>query len=153
MAEAVSEEFWNAFCDTASMEVQCGCGVLYFASGDGDWNPGEKERLQKLAAKEPKKYVDNVDFTRRIDIAGTTFVAGCPCLEERLTRYEAFVWGNRHMIASYLTARTNREFEEAKWNREGAYEVVKAGDLEAAKRVIESLRGNVADLEKRLDAK
>ncbi len=53
----------------------------------------------------------NVDCVMSKDLNGMSFVVECPC--NGLTKYENFIWENRHTIETYLKARTAQELQWA----------------------------------------
>ena len=108
----VSEFFNDAIANGSSLVIDCEfCGRTYFGDG-GDYEEGERERLQALAKEHPDKYIECDDFTRWGYLAGKQYVIDCEC--NTAAKYEAFVWNNRHLIATYLKTRSRDEYEDAK---------------------------------------
>lgn len=92
------------------------CGRTHFVSGrgHGDFSIGELESLMQMAEKQPDKYIHHPedDCISTGEINGIPFVSHCQC--NNLSRYEDFIWNERHLIIAYLTRRTSEEFEAAK---------------------------------------
>ena len=68
-------------------------------------NSNHLEKLKKDAEETPDKVVP-MDVVRTGMIDGKTVVVNCPC--NGLRKYENFIWSHRHMISSYIHARTER---------------------------------------------
>lgn len=119
-----SEEFLEAFsdhCGTCTATCEC-CGRVLFNSYDNGFDDDDELKiLNDKSIMEPDKYVD-VDFGISLgSIDGKQFLYGCPCQQESLYRYEAFVWGHRREIIDYLKKRitenkkdADREYERLK---------------------------------------
>jgi len=52
---------------------------------------------------------DNYNGFRYIELGGNFFVEGCSGCEERLGKYERFIWNNRDTIRRYLKTRVDQE--------------------------------------------
>ena len=100
----------RAFCHSGtSCVVECDCGRIHFvsASGHGDYEDGELEKLQQDAEKEPTKYVEEAhyDTIDVLNIHGMTLIPDCPC--GKAERYAAFLEDHAEevavFVASYLT--------------------------------------------------
>lgn len=111
---APSEEFLEAFnnhVSTCSATCEC-CDRTIFNSMDGGCFDGDElKKLQDKATREPDKYIDT-DSVHLGSIDGKQFVYSCPCEQESLYKYEAFVWGNRFSITEYIAKKTIRRKNE-----------------------------------------
>jgi hypothetical protein len=102
-----SPEFVRLVCTGASPLSECGfCGRTHFVveSNGLSWEPGEHERLLRLAAADPARYVTCEEETIRVgNVQGKTVVEGCPC--NGLRAVEDFIWREQDLILEYLTRR------------------------------------------------
>jgi len=109
-----SEEFQNIVCDGATLVATCDfCSRTHYGDGlGGDWEPGERERLEQNAKERPDWYVDSGDHSIGIGwIDGRQWVYDCPC--NAISKYESFIWNNRHLIAKYLSEKAKDRLESA----------------------------------------
>ena len=124
-----SKIFLEAFSDgVGSIRGTCGCCKREcYRSGDACYfDDGELEELEREAEKEPDKYADFGDESVSFgSVNGVQFVYGCPCEQESLYNYEAFVWSHRHGIIKYLVDVTKERKEEADENFGDAIRVEK----------------------------
>jgi hypothetical protein len=111
-----SDEFVRAFMHSGSIVIDCElCGRTHFGTrSPGFFDEGELDRLMKKAEADPIQYVaDNTaDSISWGTINGKQAVAGCPC--NVLTNYERFIWNHRFAIASFLSAKSSKRFDDAK---------------------------------------
>jgi hypothetical protein len=108
----VSDFFNDAIANGSSLVIECEfCGRIYFGDG-GDYDEGERERLEEMAKVEPEKYIECSDFTRWGYLGGKQYAIDCEC--NAAAKYEAFIWNNRFLIATYLKTRSRDELEDAK---------------------------------------
>lgn len=106
----LSENFENAFIGAGSLVAECGfCDRIHFANGEwGDWEEGELESLRGSAKLQPDKFIEHGDSDTISYgwIAGSQFVPGCPCIPEKVQRYQDFIWEHRNQIAEFLKTET-----------------------------------------------
>jgi hypothetical protein len=77
--------------------------------GGGPWvhcSCGKDHTLDPDLTEEEYDAADNFEY---IELAGELFVYGCDGCNERLRRYENFIWGNRDTIRRYLKIRIDQE--------------------------------------------
>lgn len=123
LKEETSECFHRAFCQSASLVIDCEfCGRTFFASNyQGDYEEGEFAKLQAKAEKEPDRYIEGSDYWSWYHLGGKQFVVGCPCNASR--HYENFIWRNRRQISTYLRTRTSELLRMAKADAETVNEI------------------------------
>jgi hypothetical protein len=84
-----SEMMWDAGLGGGGPWVHCSCGI------DHGIDPDNED-------------LDHDGF-HYIELGGLLFVDGCDGCNERLARYENFIWANRNHIRRYLKIRVNQE--------------------------------------------
>lgn len=98
-----------------SIHISCElCDRVHFASASpGFFDKGELEELLEKKKAAPDKYIEDTgsDYISYGHIDGKQAVIGCPC--NGLTRYEEFIFQNRHMIVDYLNRRTKARLDKA----------------------------------------
>jgi hypothetical protein len=111
--EPASDDFMDAVRRGGGIVRECeACGRTCFEDDEhaGDWENGELERLRDNALKEPDRYV----AMSRVEsgyLGGKEVVVNCPC--NFLKKYEDFIWGHRHIIATYIAKRAKEKAEAA----------------------------------------
>lgn len=85
-----SQMMWDSGLGGAGPWVNCSCGLDHSVPVDDDVN-------------EP-----NVMF-EYIELDSQLFVYGCKGCEEKLLKYENFIWVNRNLIRHYLKLRIDQE--------------------------------------------
>lgn len=118
-----SEEFQRALSNMSSLVVFCQfCERTHYSSGEGDFEEGELEELEKNREKNPDKYIDHGNhYSDWGFLDGKQYVVDCKCNKAR--PYENFIWEHRRLIARYLKARSKREIEDAQRNFNLAEEI------------------------------
>lgn len=125
---APSEEFWGSVIHAGANVIDCGfCGRTHFVGLDSglDFEDGELEELTEQNKQNPDKYI----FHNEVSVPwgyldGKQAVYGCPC--NKASRYEDFIWNNRHIIEGYLSARAKKQLERAKKDSQLAEKVKEA---------------------------
>ena len=87
-----SQMMWNAGLGGGGPYVHCSCGKDH--SLDPDLTEEEYDRA------------DSFEY---IELDGQLFVYDCEGCEQKLLRYENFIWKNRDMIRRYLKIRIDQE--------------------------------------------
>lgn len=107
-----SDLFIDAVVDSGSITDTCEfCGRTFFEDDENrDWAEGEFEKLKERNGREPDKCVA-IDQIRTGTLAGKRGVVGCPC--NWATPYENFIWGERHMIMKFISAKVKGIVEKA----------------------------------------
>jgi len=85
-----SDMMWDAGSGGGGPFVHCSCGIDHSI-------PEEEFEL------------NDYDGFRYIELAGLLFVKDCNGCEERLGKYESFIWNNRNTIRQYLKIRIDQE--------------------------------------------
>jgi len=85
-----TDMMWNAALGGGGPFVHCGCGK------DHSMTDEEFE-------------ADDYNGYRYSEVGGITFVRGCDGCENRLGKYERFIWENRDTIRRYLKTRIDQE--------------------------------------------
>jgi len=125
-----SEEFKLSVRHAASISVTCElCNRYHFGNDQNalEESLGKKEyaKLLRDSKENPDKYVyHNEDMISWGNIDGKQAVIDCSCNE--LSKYESFIWIEKHIIADYLEARAKKEVRSAKLNKDLADRVKKS---------------------------
>ena len=84
---------WDACLSGSGPYVHCSCGIDHY-----DKNATTEDIENNT--------VETYDYS---ELDGQTFVYECTGCNERLAKYERFVWANRDNIRRYLSTRINQE--------------------------------------------
>lgn len=114
MSEVPSDLFMNCICDQGTPSIDCGCGRTHFATGPQSCEEESAiKSLRRRAKAEPDKYIEHdYDGISVGEFDGRLVVWGCKC-NERLGRYEQFIWDHREKIVRYIKERTRKELSDA----------------------------------------
>lgn len=98
--------FDHAFSSIATCcQITCeACSRTYFVTspGHGDYDPGELERLHKLAEENPEEYIEVPDYSSvsSAEVGGKTVVIGCLC--DPTKTISEFIESNARQLTEYL---------------------------------------------------
>ena len=91
-----------AVCIEPLTQQQCGCGRLYYAAGhNAALSLDDLTKLHTAAQETPDRVFPVMEqHVMAGEFNGNVIVKGCDCDQSR--NIGSFVWGNRHVIASFL---------------------------------------------------
>jgi hypothetical protein len=85
-----TDMMWDAALGGGGPWIHCGCGIDHSMTDE--------------------EFVDNgYNGFNYVELNEITFVQGCNGCEERLGKYERFIWNNRDTIRRYLKIRKDQE--------------------------------------------
>lgn len=91
-----SDMMWNAGLGGGGLYVHCSCGIDHsIDASEDDYNTGNYESIYY------------------IELDGMLFVESCQGCQNRLLKYENFIWNNRNTIRRYIKTRIDQELEWA----------------------------------------
>lgn len=111
--EKPSELFMGLICNGGTPAATCQlCGREHFDLNGEFMEEGELDSYLKKQEAKPEKYIGHDGGICIGEIDNQQVVWDCPC--NRCRRFEDFIWGHRHIIASYLRQRAELQMEAAK---------------------------------------
>jgi hypothetical protein len=130
-----TDEFLSAFCAGGGPIEECDfCGKTYYSTTNLDEE--DLASLEEQRVKHPDKFFpEEYDAIEYYEINGMKWVYECPC--NGLDRYETFIWNESYRILDYLGRRSNREFNEATYQKKIVDEAIV--HHETAKKVVGEL--------------
>jgi hypothetical protein len=113
----MTDYFIDSICHSGSLVTDCDfCGRVHFATYGNEefFDEGELEELYEKQKQNPEKYIEHYDCSNVSwgNLDGKQVVYDCPCDEEKLSKYEDFIWKHRFIIAKYLKSRSEAELKE-----------------------------------------
>lgn len=115
MSDKVSDLFMDCVTDNhGSPSIDCEfCGRTHFTHEAED-----VEKLRRKEKAEPDLYREDAanDSIAWGYLEGRQYVWKCPCSDEKIAKYEQFIWRHRVLIAKYLKRRTAEELAMAQLN-------------------------------------
>lgn len=112
-AQNASPMWWDAFTDGGGIASECRCGRFHFADRReaGDWDTGELERYQTLAAEKPDRYIPD-GYNDSISVCGPLqLVWNCPCGESG--KHEEYLLMFKEEILDYYKRLARKQQQEA----------------------------------------
>lgn len=101
----------DIFVDCSSQMVECGfCNTIHW-SGEGDFEEGELENLQRNTKDFPLRFREHENFIRWGTVFDNTFVPICGCI--RMIRTLKTLWNERVSIVRFFKAITQKNWKSA----------------------------------------